>query len=125
MDFTTKLTTLDIDIYGINKFLELDNDIDVSIESATATIYWSLEMDAREWGVKDLSVIINKVTIGIEVEYWEGNDDESDKIYKDFEFLITDSKLIKNEIKIIESSIYPSNIEIYLDSKNYSVVVIN
>jgi hypothetical protein len=125
MDFTTKLEKRDIDINGLHLFLELEKDIDIDIESATATIYWSLEIDAREYGIKDISAIIRKVDIGVEVEYYEYDDsgEESDKIYKDFELSISESKFIKNEIKVTDSSLYPNELILHLGSKEHHVEI--
>jgi len=123
MDFTTKLDKKDIDINGLHLFLELYRDIDIDIESATATIYWRLEMDARESGIKDISTIINKVVVNLEVEYWEGNDDETDKIYKEIEFEVSGWNFIGNKMKVTDSSLYPNEIILHLGSKEHHVEI--
>ena len=123
MEFVTKLDKKYIDINGLNTFLDLEKDIDVSIETATASVYWLLQIEARDYGIKDISAVITKVSVEVEVEYWEDNDDETDKIYKDFSIEISDHKLIKNEIKITDSSLYPSNIELNLGRKEHSIEV--
>jgi len=96
MEFVTKIDKKYIDINGLNVFLGLEKDIDVSIETATASVYWLLEIEARDYGIKNISAVITKVSVEVEVEYWEDNDDETDKIYKDFSIEISDYKLIKN-----------------------------
>ena len=123
MEFVTKIDKKYIDINGLNTFLDLEKDIDVSIETATASVYWLLQIEARDYGIKDISAVITKVSVEVEVEYWEDNDDETDKIYKDFSIEISDHKLIKNEIKITDSSLYPSNIELNLGRKEHSIEV--
>jgi len=123
MEFVTKIDKKYIDINGLNVFLGLEKDIDVSIETATASVYWLLEIEARDYGIKNISAVITKVSVEVEVEYWEDNDDETDKIYKDFSIEISDYKLIKNEIKITDSSLYPSNIELNLGRKEHSIEV--
>lgn len=123
MEFVTKINKSDIGINGLNVFLDLNKDIDVSIETATASVYWLLQIEARDYGIKDISAVITKVSVEVEVEYWEDNDDETDKTYKDFSIEISDYKLIKNEIKITDSSLYPSNIELNLGRKEHSIEV--
>ncbi len=123
MEFVTKIDKKYIDINGLNVFLDLEKDIDVSVETATASVYWLLQIEARDYGIKDISAVITKVSVEVEVEYWEDNDDETDKIYKDFSIEISDYKLIKNEIKITDSSLYPSNIELNLGRKEHSIEV--
>lgn len=125
MNFTTKLDKKYIDINGIHLFLELERDIDIDIETATAIVYWRLDMDAREYGVTDISAIVDKVVINVEIEYYkyDDNDEETDKIYKDFEISISESKFIKNEIKITDSSLYPNELILHLGSKEHHVEI--
>ena len=123
MEFVTKIDKKYIDINGLNVFLDLEKDIDVSVETATASVYWLLQIEARDYGIKDISAVITKVSVEVEVEYWEDNDDETDKIYKDFSIEISDYKLIKNEIKITDSSLYPSEVILNLGSKEHHVEI--
>ena len=64
MNFKTNLKTRSI--YGINEHLGVP---DVDIEAtATAYIDWVVEIEARDWGVKSISVFATKVVSSVE---WE------------------------------------------------------
>jgi len=125
MNFTTKLDKKYIDINGLHLFLELERDIDIDILTATAIVYWRLDMDAKKYGVTDISAIVDKVVINVEIKYYkyDDNDEETDKIYKDFEISISESKFIKNEIKITDSSLYPNELILHLGSKEHHVEI--
>ena len=124
MEFTSKLEgRKEIDINGIKEYLGLDSDIDVDY-NPTARIYWTLEIDARGYGVKDFSIIIQKVALDIEIEYYEDEDGaESEKIYKDITLEIDNHKLIKCEMKVTDSCLYPCNLEVNMGKKIVEVVV--
>ena len=68
--FTTILdntNSANVWIYGINEYLNLseDNDIDTTPK---ITVHWTFGIDdAREWGIKDFLLRIDKVIVDIDI----------------------------------------------------------
>ena len=98
---------LDINLYGIEKFLRQNKSkwLDQEIEHITpyCDIEWEFYIEMRSWGVKSIGAYGTKVECEICVEYYVG-DHLSDKT-EEIEFDIT--KDIKDFE--IESEHYPTN----------------
>jgi len=62
MKFTTVITKESVSTYWLDAYLNINSDVDVDIESATFTINWVLEIDARDWGVKDISTTVRDIS---------------------------------------------------------------
>jgi len=78
MNFSTNIN--DVKVYGLSKILGVQIDIDV--ESALCRIDWEVEIEAREWGVKSISVYVTKVICSIDWEVYKDSltDDEKRKL---------------------------------------------
>ncbi len=70
MNFTTTVT--DVSIYGLREYLKLPQGIDVT-DSSYANISFELQFEAREYGLKSISIVIKFVAIDIQ---WEVQDDD-------------------------------------------------
>ena len=66
LDFNAQVD--DSDISGINALLGVSNDIDIDTGKPTFYIKYSLEPEAREWGIKSISMCVKAITATIE---WE------------------------------------------------------
>ncbi len=71
LDFTAKVNDVEID--GINYFLNVTKDIDIEVGKPEAMVHFSLEPEAREYGIKSISVMVRKVTATI--NWWCYDDD--------------------------------------------------
>lgn len=106
MQFTTSVP--DVDIYG--------HEGDISASSAT--VEWNFEMEAREWGVKGITVFATSVKC-YATKYNEGQDEET-------ELLIDSSKGWEVEtedrtLRALNSSILPENVSIDFKEKTITV----
>lgn len=72
--FKTKIEHRNIDVYKIKPHLCINEDIDVDL-TCVGLVEWTMEIETREWGVKDISCVIKSVSVQIEYEYF--NDDDS------------------------------------------------
>jgi hypothetical protein len=70
MNFTTKLSGLNVSVFNI----ATDNH---DFES-NLTVEWEFYTEMREWGVKDVGIYATKVYGEIEINYW--GEEEGDKI---------------------------------------------
>ncbi len=66
LQFSAKVD--DADITGINELLGVSRDIDIDCGNPTVYIKYELEIEAREWGIKNICVSPREVTVSIE---WE------------------------------------------------------
>lgn len=106
MEFTTVLTkSTDIDIRNgmINSRL-----ITTDIEDYYVSIKWSLNIEARDYGVKDISTTIYTIDTHFIDEYGNMLDDTFD-----FE--------IVNNIECSDNSIYPS--EVFIDYIEQEIII--
>ncbi len=71
MEFTTPIETRDINISDHDPLYNTSN-FDYDLQKAN--VYWSLDIEARSWGIKSLIPYITNVTC--EVEILEYTDDE-------------------------------------------------
>lgn len=66
LDYNAKVE--DVEVYGINEYLKCGLDVDIDTGKPTAYVAYELQVEAREWGIKSISVFAKKVTISID---WE------------------------------------------------------
>jgi hypothetical protein len=100
MDFKT--TKAEVTLQHINYALGLNSDIDVSTKINDLKIKWSVDIAAKEWGIKAMDVSIDEIFIEIE---WE--------VYKeDLNLIDINSLLCKNDMfhSVAESSKYITGI---------------
>lgn len=109
-DFITSTTdnpNLDINLYGIEKFLRIhkskwkDNEIDEVIPYMK--VHWQFYIEMRSWGVKSIGAYGTKVELETTVRYYVGDSLSDDT--KEIEFDLT------KEIKDfeIDSEHFPKN----------------
>lgn len=55
----------DVDIYGLPE--------NVEVESVRFVIDWEVQIETREWGIKDFSPVITNIAGEYELETWSGN----------------------------------------------------
>lgn len=134
--FTTK--SIPTSTYGLGKALGLSAELLYTI--STATVYWDMETDMREWGVKSISLIMKKVVVEIQwsvnVDDLEGEniqgivsitgneligDSAEGVIEIDTDFLWQGKQWeIVNEVTPADA-IYPADCEI--DFSNYTIII--
>lgn len=74
MQFTERLTdTKIVDIWGINQYLKINKDVDINIDDLLVVVDFSVEIEAREWGIKSIIPSVNRV--GAEID-WAVSEDE-------------------------------------------------
>ncbi|QDP66733.1 MAG: hypothetical protein GOVbin5978_9 [Prokaryotic dsDNA virus sp.] len=71
-NFTTKLEGLDVDVFGLETYVDRKQNHDVE---AVAVIDWYLYQEFREWGVNSIGCYATKVAIELTINWW--NDDDS------------------------------------------------
>ena len=103
--------------FALKNKLDIDKDTTYDITDIDFKVIWDLNIDSRNWGIKDLSINIKKIIGVFTVSIW------TDEENKDFQFTFNPEEegyRIKSELEI-SSSIAPSNIEI--DFKNKTITV--
>jgi len=80
MDFITKLSGYEIDIYNSDKLFELDSSVqDIDIDIVTVEIKWSIDIESRVWGLKGLHPQIDRIDLHIEaLAYTEVEEEVND-----------------------------------------------
>lgn len=61
---------VEADIFKIHEYLGVSKDFDIETGTPTAYVTYELQPEAREWGLKYISVVVRKVICSIE---WEVN----------------------------------------------------
>lgn len=62
LKFTAKVDTEECIIDYLNEFFDLPKNIDIEKSCTECTVDFHLEIEARKWGVKGISVIVDRVT---------------------------------------------------------------
>jgi hypothetical protein len=133
-EFTTKISGFDVSVFGLRRFLGIDSILDVEVDSADIIVRWYMEIDGREWGIKDLTVGIRSVMGDIR---WYVSPDEltdTDKIQLsqagatemrngnwEGEFQFIPDEAWTTVVNFGVADCYPSGVEI--DFKNKSIEV--
>ena len=112
MEFKTTIQHKDISIVGINNHLCLSPDIDVDV-TCVADVIWSAELEVRKWGIKDISVVINGVSIQVEYEYF----DDDDSLVRDCFYLNEKTIILQDEFRVEGACIVPESIDIDLSKQ--------
>jgi len=136
LTFTAELKRTEVDIYGLKHYFGVpDCDIDTT---QTATVNFHVEIDARNWGVKDIDIFVDSVIINIEwktyTEYITPEEMAALKKAGGVEYLNetiagtieinTGEKGSKWEVKCemeVSSQITPNNIEVDFEKKLITV----
>ena len=84
-DLKFKTNIDDVDVYGLNHNVKIDDNIDIDFGKASAIIEWEAMLEVRSWGIKSISCVVHdvKVTIPWEIYYDEDmplSQDNIDKI---------------------------------------------
>ena len=68
----------DAEINGINEYLGISKDYDIETGRPTAYIDYELQPEARDWGIKSISIVPNKIRCSIdwEIDCWEMSQEE-------------------------------------------------
>jgi hypothetical protein len=66
LEFNFKSVLTDCDIWGFVNALKAPTHVDIDFGKPSFTVEWDLQPDAREYGMKEISVFIKKVTGAIE-----------------------------------------------------------
>lgn len=134
-EFTTKVN---IESHtGLNKSLNIPDDIDVEVRRPDMYVNWGIDFEMREWGIKSIATNIINVYGEVEVEVFSGGYSENDKkllIAAGFTEMRDDTFYFRHvlhtrnspmeiidEIEINSDTIYPTEIEI--DFANKKIIV--
>jgi hypothetical protein len=100
-----------------NLILADEEELDEVLTPSSAKVEWDLDLDLREWGIKDMSISIKNVILNIDVV----SDGEAG--YQSIKIdVIGEGFNILNELKIQQSStIIPYEIEIDFSSKEVRI----
>ena len=79
LSFQTTLNGLDVSIYNFS-------DYSHEIENAEFTISWTLELETREWGVKDVAITLVHIKGSFDVVYYDLDGDETTNETITFDF---------------------------------------
>jgi hypothetical protein len=123
--FTTPIKGKSISFYSESYYpdfasLSLSEDeelFDVLKAEDSSKVFWSFDIDARNWGVKDISISIQNVIVDIEVS------SEGEAGYKTMTFDAKSNDFeIENQIEIKQNSVIcPTQIEIDFKRKKVTV----
>lgn len=74
----------DAEINGINEHLGISKDYDIETGKPTAYIDYELQPEARNWGIKSISIVPTKIRCSIEweVDCWEMSAEEIEMFVK-------------------------------------------
>lgn len=79
LTFTAELQRVEIDLYNFrDNFKNVSDLVDID-NTQTATVNFHVEIDARNWGVKDIDIFCDKVTATIDWEVYYDELTEEDK----------------------------------------------
>jgi hypothetical protein len=133
MDFTTVVNSKYIDTNYSFRNMELDVSntstgisqkytptIDDEINFSDFTVKWTLEIEAREWGVKGMIIIPTKVTGSMFI-----CEEKGDEI-AEYECVLPDSfelKVVDSDNRVLCSEITPQSIEIDFKTKLITVIL--
>jgi hypothetical protein len=123
--FTTPIKGERISLYGeesYEKFKSLilgeEEELDDVLRPSSAKVDWSLDLDLRDWGIKDISIYIKNVIVNVDVV------SEGEAGYQSIVInAIEEGFNILNELKIEQSStVIPYQIEIDFSSKEVTIM---
>lgn len=103
--------------FAIKNNIPIDLNSNYDISDSDFTVNWMLDLDARSWGIKDLSINIKRVYGTFTINIW--GEDGDIPHYLDF-----NSDDLGFEIKTdleIKGSIIPTNIEINFKDKKITI----
>ncbi len=102
--------------FALKNDYPLTKDSNYNIDDFNFNVIWELNIDARNYGIKDISVNIKKVVGTFTLILW----DDDTELNVDFNPEELGFKII-NDIKISNSAIAPSSIEINFKDKTVTV----
>lgn len=122
LSFTTPITNVSEYFLRNSDFLKeaniiFDDNIDYEITDTLFRVKWSLNIDPREVGIKDMSISINDVKGEFIIVVWINEEENRHHIIFDPEKL---GFIVKSGITL-SSSIIPSEIEIDFKNKTLSI----
>ena len=93
----------------------LTSYVELEYESTTVVqkklpLKWSYEIDARSWGIKDITVMVPEQTLNFEIEE---DDENGDAVGKDMSLKIERPKIEYERSGEHGLALYPTKIEVY------------
>ena len=137
LSFSAKVESKDISVWNINKYFGLP-DVDFNTYAASADVNFDVEIEARSWGIKDISVIVMRVVITIPWSVYAEDVTEEEKAillanggkeYRNggiegemvIDNTLDNSWTIEDELSIEEGMVCVGNIEIDFEDKTITV----
>ena len=117
--FVTKIKGSNVSIYDKGKHLFKDKDVQET--DAIANVFWKVEIDYREWGIKDVTVSVQKVEIEGTVYYYSGKNLDDDTLL-DEDFTIPSSYTINDDELIFDNKFCcPQEVDVDTYSKTITI----
>lgn len=123
-DLTFKSTlnkSVDINIYGLNFNDGLHRGEDYDISQRSFTIDWFMDLDVRSNGLNNLMPSITNVVGYIDIDLYDENGDIKGEKTLNFNFKEMGFELIANVDEATFHSLYVSEIDIMMNSKEVQV----
>ena len=90
LNFTSKIDARNVSIYDLdNKFPKLkglQNGTDYEIEPTDFRVYWSVDIETREWGIKDIDWSVTLISGDFDIVYFDANGSEKEREPIEFDF---------------------------------------
>lgn len=107
MNFEQKLYDSNVEIYALKALLpELgDEGVNYDIANAEFTINWSVELETRSWGIKDVYVLINSIAGSFTIQKYDEHGNEAEALEIDFDpqqFAIDTSGITFSEYRSLQ-----------------------
>lgn len=119
MEFKTQINNENISIHDPKK--KLINGCDV-IYDLKGLVYWTLDIDIRDWGIKDVALIVKKVEIEGDSQYYKESDqDYDDPQYQDIQFTNDKFTIVDDDLKFTENFCCPTDIVVDFETKTITI----
>lgn len=124
LNFISKIESKNVSIYGLEtKLPQLDgllNGSDYELEANDFRVYWSVSVETREWGIKDIDWSVTYISGDFDIVYFDRDGDEKERETVEFLFdAFAESCEMENDLQHQSLSIE----DIDIDYAAMSVVV--
>ena len=77
LNFHTEIQSRDISIYDPPQVAGLENGSDYEITPDTFVVHWTCDIEARDWGIKEINCSVTSIVGSFEIAYMDENGDEA------------------------------------------------
>jgi len=120
MNFVTELQgTYDIDLWDASVLFGLDEKAEIDIDAISCQIHWSLDLEARTWGLKGINPHVDKVILFVDFDIYY-DDITKEELTKEM-VIESDKMLVEFDAFQSSNDLCPTSIEIEGKSMTTSV----